>query len=144
MRIPIHSSKKEEGQSIIELAISMIFVLIVLMSVLDLGRAFYIWIELRDAAQEAASYGSYSPVCSDAVNRAKDASNSPINFNSSTNVNISCTFPDGLSCAGHPIKVVATYNNFRIVTPFIGTLVGSQDLNINASVIDTILKPECP
>ena len=53
-----NSNTKERGQAIVELATSMVILLTLLAGVVDLGRALFTWITLRDAAQEGASYAS--------------------------------------------------------------------------------------
>ena len=50
--------RNESGQSLMELALSMTVLLILLAGVVDLGRAFFTYIALRDAAQEGASYAA--------------------------------------------------------------------------------------
>ncbi|MFC1996195.1 TadE/TadG family type IV pilus assembly protein [Chloroflexota bacterium] len=54
----INIPSQERGQSLVELAISMTVLLILLAGLVDLGRAFFTYITLRDAAQEGASYAS--------------------------------------------------------------------------------------
>lgn len=49
---------KEQGQSLIELSLSLVMLLILLAGLVDLGRGFFTYITLRDAAQEGASYAS--------------------------------------------------------------------------------------
>lgn len=54
-------SKKESGQSMVELGVSIFVLLILLAGVVDLGRIAFYYITLRDSAQEAASYASIFP-----------------------------------------------------------------------------------
>jgi Flp pilus assembly protein TadG len=49
---------KEQGQSLVELSISLIVLLTLIAGLVDLGRAFFTYVTLRDAAQEGASYAS--------------------------------------------------------------------------------------
>ena len=53
-----NTDTKERGQAIVELATSLVILLTLLAGVVDLGRALFTWITLRDAAQEGASYAS--------------------------------------------------------------------------------------
>ena len=55
-------------------------------------------------------------------------------------VTVTCD-PDPISpyCAGNTVEVTVTYNNFPLVMPFLGTLLGRQEVDISASIIDTIL-----
>ena len=46
----------------IELALSFVVLLLLLMGVVDLGRAYFAFMSMRDAAQEGAAYGSIYPI----------------------------------------------------------------------------------
>mgnify|MGYP001822952384 CR=1 FL=1 len=54
--------RHEGGQSLIELALMMVFLLIMLAGVVDVGRALFTYIAIRDSAQEGALVGSITPV----------------------------------------------------------------------------------
>ena len=58
---PQHAITNERGQSLAEMALMMSFLLILLVGVVDLGRGFFVYLALRDAAQEGALYGSTDP-----------------------------------------------------------------------------------
>jgi hypothetical protein len=145
-------SKSERGQSLTELAISLTFMLILLAGVVDIGRAFFTYITLRDAAQEAAVYGSFEPTnCTGITGRAQDTSNKPFNLSSaSVSINIiqggipvpcvSATPVPGVD----QIQVSVSYNDFQITMPFIGSLIGKQKVPISASIKDTILSVPAP
>jgi hypothetical protein len=51
----------ERGQSLVELAVSVVFMVTLLAGIIDLGMAFINFIAMRDAAQEGAVYGSVNP-----------------------------------------------------------------------------------
>jgi Flp pilus assembly protein TadG len=51
----------ERGQSLVELTLTFMILLVLLGGVLDLGRALFTFVALRDAAQEGAVYGSIQP-----------------------------------------------------------------------------------
>jgi Flp pilus assembly protein TadG len=53
-----NTENNEQGQSLIELAMSLVVLLILIAGLVDLGRAFFTYIALRDAAQEGASYAA--------------------------------------------------------------------------------------
>ena len=151
-------SSQELGQSLTELALMMVFLLILVAGIVDIGRAFFTYIALRDAAQEGAIYASYEPskcsiscIGSDcAVYRAQTTSNLPVDLLNDPNVDITCTI-FGDQCAGtdpgpYPNSVVieATYGQFPLTMPFMGTLIGSQSITISASIEDQIITPLCP
>lgn len=57
------AAQLERGQSLVEMAIGMVVVLIILLGLLDLGRAYFLYVALEDAASEAALYLSLYPEC---------------------------------------------------------------------------------
>jgi len=53
----------QKGQALLEFALVMIFFLLVLMAVLDLGRAYFVMVAVENAAAEGALYGMSNPNC---------------------------------------------------------------------------------
>lgn len=53
-----NGNPKEQGQSLVELALSLVLLLTLLAGLVDFGRAFFTYVALRDAAQEGAAYAS--------------------------------------------------------------------------------------
>lgn len=154
-----HPQKRNErGQSMAELAISIAFLLILLAGVIDLGRAFFTYIALRDAAQEGASYATVARIensdpraCAAIEERTRSTSNTPVDLTDTANVQVaieingvSCgSAPLATTCLGAAVEVTVTYTDFSIIMPFMGTIVGSQTIDLNASVSDTVLTPAC-
>ncbi len=133
----------EKGQSLVEFAISVVVLLILLVGIVDLGRALFAYMTLRDAAQEGALYGSLYPTDAAGIEaHVRNASDAMLGFGP-TNVQVQVTFPDGGQCNGKGIRILVTYQNFPLTMPFLGTLIGSQTIPISASVTDTILLPPC-
>ncbi|NIN68293.1 MAG: pilus assembly protein, partial [Anaerolineae bacterium] len=82
-KLPGALLRHERGQSLVEFSISMMVVLMLLSGVLDIGRAFYGYLALRDAAQEGASYGSIAPLDSAGIRtRVRELSSNPIDLGS--------------------------------------------------------------
>ena len=144
----------ERGQSMTEFALILVILLIVLGGIVDLGRAFYAYIIIRDAAQEGAVYGSIAP--KDDINLFRnevqtrvetafldpaDPSKVPIDV-SKMNVQTDII---GTACAtpGNAVRVRIEYT-LPVTMPFLGTIIGSQDINMSASVENAILAPVCP
>jgi Flp pilus assembly protein TadG len=50
--------RNQSGQAIVELAVSLVLVLLILLAALDLGRAFFSYIAIVNAAREGARSGS--------------------------------------------------------------------------------------
>jgi Flp pilus assembly protein TadG len=137
-------SNDESGQSMVELAFSLVFLLILIAGVVDLGRAFFTHIALRDAAQEGALYGSIdSDTKSDAdiAARVEDVLSDRVNPADLT-VSVTPSLSSS-SCAGDSIQVTVGFDNFPITMPFLGAVIGQQ-VDLSANVVDTILSPPCP
>jgi hypothetical protein len=64
-----HAAERERGQSLVEAAFGLIVMVMIMAGLLDLGRAYYTFVALEDAAGEAAIYLSVFPDCpSDGTN----------------------------------------------------------------------------
>jgi Flp pilus assembly protein TadG len=134
--------KNERGQSLVEMAISLVLLLVLLSGAVEFGMAFFQYIQLRDAAQEGALYGSMNPT--DVTNitlRTKGASNSPIKLATDTNTTLAILY-SGNKCEGNAITVQLTYQH-KVFMPFLPQVIGSN-IPLKASVTDTILSPVCP
>lgn len=132
----------EKGQSLIEFAFTLVIILVLLVGMIDLGRAIFTYLALRDGAQEGAAYASYEPT-GNVTARVCSSSNMLQDECSRGHINIETTIL-GSPCAGNGVQVRVTYPSFTLVTPFLGSLLGTQTIAISASVTDTILAPSCP
>jgi Flp pilus assembly protein TadG len=158
---------RERGQSLVELGVSLLILLYLLSGAAEFGVLFFQFVQLRDAAQEGALYGSMNPwidsttapyndgkfEAGEAINQAdiearvRAASSSPIDLSnldttSPTYVTVTIASPDGMLCEGHAIQVTVSYNH-HIFMPFIPRLTGRTDIPLSATVTDTILTPLC-
>lgn len=150
--------RSEKGQSLVELALTLTLVLTLLAGAVDLGRAFFSYTALRDAAQEGALFGSIHPIIdsdndgqydageplntTDIVSRVRQSSSQPVNLSDLTNVTVSLS-TSSPPCAAGWITVSVSYN-FRLSMPFVGAILGSTTIPLTASATDTILRPTCP
>lgn len=147
------TQQKEKGQSLVELAVTATFMILLLGGVIDLGRAFFSFLSLRDAAEEGALYGSYNPTDATGLkNRVRLSSDNPINLSSLPldHINIqytrgATTILESQACPGDSISVKVTYD-FDLTMPLLGAVVGGETFPLKAEVIDTILKSanSCP
>lgn len=136
-RIATHR-KRERGQSLAEFALGITFILIMMAGVVDLGRAYFSFLSLRDAAQEGALYGSLSPPDTAGIRaRVRDSSGWPIDFTTFTDSQIAVNV-SGPACAGSEITVTLEMD-FMLAAPFIG----GRALPLSAEATDTILQPPC-
>lgn len=143
----VHDKKledKERGQSMVELALTITILMVLLAGTIDMGRAFFTWLALRDAAQEGASFGSIYPSYTNLIRLRVWDNLEQVVPDPKTDVNVTVGYIDH-PCLGNTILVSVDYPNFPLTMPFLGTILGSQTLNIHASVNNSILKPiSCP
>ena len=162
-------NQKESGQSMLELAISIIVLLILLAGVVDLGRVAYYYIAMRDTAQEAASYASIFPYRSDEILKRAVAGmeelltpteiiyriNHTVDVDGNDVFEYECkwqiTNPDTLpGCGieqsvndysvGDVVEITITNSGFPITMPLLGTFIGSQSINLNTTIQDVVVR----
>lgn len=154
-------TKTERGQSLVELAISLVILLFLLSGIVEFGMAFFQFVQLRDAAQEGALYGSTEPADFTAIEtRVRSSSNTPINLDAAApnpvkviiSVNDVPVWIDGTSqgvdtthtaCEANALKVRTEFDHY-IFMPFMPKILGRDKIRLNAEVTDTILRPVCP
>lgn len=140
----------ERGQSLVELAISILILIYLLAGAVEFGLAFFQYVQLRDAAQEGALYGSMDPPTSATdttritaiQNRAKAASDKPIDLIADPSVTVDVVVTDGQYCEGGSLQVTVSYDH-QIFMPFIPEFIGGDIIPLDATVTDTILSPVC-
>jgi len=123
----------EHGQSMVELALAFVILMILLAGTVDLGRAFFTWQEMRDAAQEGASFGSFCPTGNVEARTRANLSKADTYY-----VSIS---PD--TSPGDTITVTVSVS-LPVTMPFLSTVLGSGTIPIKATINDTILSLDCP
>ena len=140
------AQKSERGQAFMELAISLVFLLILLTVMVDLGWAFYTMIAMRDTVQEAAVYGSICPDPADdtkILERLRLSANAPLDINTISNGDIDIQYVEvngttGIQ-RGDSIKITMTYHH-QIVIPFVATFIGTDTYPLEVTVADTLLQ----
>lgn len=143
---------EQKGQSLVEFAFVAIFLAILLAGVADFGRAYFVFIQMRDAAQEGASYGSFEPNDFSGIEaRVRDTMKDPVDLSDPAVVQVTpeLTNPP-YACAGfNPSSLktnairVTIYYEMPIAVPFLGAIIDSQFVPLEATVEDAILRPPC-
>jgi hypothetical protein len=133
---------KEKGQSLVELGITFVFLMLLLGGAAEFGVAFFQYVQLKDAAQEGAVYGSLYPYDTVSIEqRVRMSSQSPINLTNS-DVQVFVSYPDTSLCEGHSVKVSVAYPH-KVFMPFLPTLLGRDIILLNGEVVNTILSQSC-
>ena len=115
--IPIEQQQGARGQALVELALVLILLAMLIFGALDLGRGFFAYITITNAARNGARYGTMNvvdPTNTTAVKAAVvyEANNSGITITNS-NVNVICvdTAAPIKECdRGKEITVTVTYD----------------------------------
>ncbi len=138
MKFPILFSR---AQSLVELAISLMVIVLLLSGVIEFGIAFFQFVQMQDAAQEGALYGSINPTDEAGIRtRILAVVNEPFDLGlTAGNIAIS---DNGGRCGGYALTVTITYDHI-VTMPLISTITGST-IPLRAVVTDTILQPPCP
>jgi Flp pilus assembly protein TadG len=147
----MHKNNSENGQSLVELGISLMVIMILLVGAVEFSIALFQFVQLRDAAQEGALYGSFNPADESGIRwRVRAASQSPIDLSNTSLVpdsDIVVDYTNGKdssnACEGDGVTVTITFDHI-ITLPLIGPMIGSNTIPLEASVTDTILQPVCP
>ena len=132
--------RSQRGQSMLEMALMMVVLLTILSGVLDLGRGFFSFIAIQNAAGEGALYAAINPRCPHASSpsdctdpnnvdyRAKHESESATERRliDPARMIVSVTYSDGTNQysgatieEGQPVTVTVLYK-FPMVGPFSG------------------------
>ncbi len=153
MKRPITHHHSENGQSLLELALVLVFLLILLAGVIDLGRMMYEYLTMRDAAQEGAGYGAVFPNdCAHILSRVMQ--NLPdANYSVAIEIEgLSCaeasnhdyapgkTAPD-YGCAGNTITIIIDHNT-EITMPLLSAYTGPT-VPMHVEIQDRIVRPAC-
>jgi Flp pilus assembly protein TadG len=130
------SKRRERGQSLTELVLILPVLLILLAGVLDVGRLYYVYVAVTDAAAEGATYAAIHPNGADQIiSRAQAASGTMVQIDPDL-VEIDCP----AAAAGVPITVTVEYT-FTLVTPFVESMV-PDGLTLRAVATESILAGE--
>src|SRR5512135_2518902 len=148
---------KEKGQSLVELALVLVFILILLVGIVDLGRVLFYYQAMRDAVQEGVAYGSAFPqtvssglylancqaIQARVVDNVPDISSADVTvtIDNHTCVAGSATVIKA-ACSGRPISVTAVKNGYPLIMPLIGQFIG-QAITLSATATATIITPMC-
>jgi Flp pilus assembly protein TadG len=136
--------RREKGQSLVELALTLLIILTLLAGAVDFGMAFFSYVALRDAAQEGALYGSLYPTDTNGiVSRIRQSSSAPVNLSDPSKVTISPPSTPQGACRNRPIIITISYN-YQLSMPFIGAILDTYTIPLTASVTEMILNPKCP
>ena len=139
----LQGKRSEKGQSLLELAVSIVVLLVLIAGIVDIGRLLFFYISLRDAAQEGAVFGQINPrSCAQISQRVNEVLANSLTTPPDIFIDgISCMSAadyDNRSCSGKEIKVVLS-SPFKFAMP----LMSGRTINLTTEIRGTILRPAC-
>lgn len=129
--------RKQVGQSLVEFALMLPILLLVLAGVLDLGRMFYSYVALTDAAAEGASYAAIYPNDTTGILDRVVAASGGLVVIDRTMVRVDCPSCPTIS-TGDRVTVTVVYS-YTLATPFISAMVPNGVLLLNSVSSESIL-----
>jgi hypothetical protein len=144
-----HSNSPERGQSLLEFAFALPMLLILLLGVLDVGRMYFTFLAIQNAAGEGALYAAINPKCvqtsdgpecgdpNNALYRATHES--PEGLVDWQRVTIEAEPADrsGLR-EGDPITIILHYE-YDVLTPLLSPLLPDGKLRLRARAVQNVL-----
>jgi hypothetical protein len=151
MKKILRRHSRQRGQSMVEMALMMTILLVVLSAVLDLGRGFFSYIAINNAAAEGALYAAINPRClsgsvagcgnpNNVEFRTKNESPDGLVVKDNMDISVSCVNNNcnfGALTEGNPITVTVVYT-FKMLGPFSG-MVPEGYLHFRAHAVQKIL-----
>jgi len=129
--------RNERGQGLVEFAIVLPILLIILSGVLDLGRLWYAYVAVTDAAAEGATYAALDPSDGNGIyKRAEEASGGLVQIEPDGVTLVCPTCPTAAS--GDQVTVTVAYT-FTLATPFLHAMVPDGQLLLRAVANEAIL-----
>jgi hypothetical protein len=141
--------KLERGQSFVELALTLPFLLIILGLVLDIARAYYVQVALEEAAGQVALYLVINPECRtpadgsggecadphNALYYAKHAGGGDLQWE---NVSLVSAFRPTAYGVGYEAEVEIQYD-FHLLTPIIPNVFGISELQLTGHATQKLI-----
>lgn len=156
MKIMLLTKKKNKsrGQSLVELAISLMIIMLLVLGAVETGMAIFQYVTINDAAQEGATYASVHP------GQDTSTDSTEIQNRNDTQKRVIATASDvvrltasnifikvnGAACEGstggvpNSIEVKVEFDH-KIIFPLYPS---STPIKLRAQATNTILSPRCP
>jgi len=139
----------QRGQSLIEFALMMVVLLIMLMGTLDVGRMYFAYVAIHNAAGEGALYAAINPRCvhagdgpecadpdNAAYRAAHERSAGGVDWE---RISVEAAPADRSNLLeGQPITITVRYE-YSILTPFISPLVQGGKLMLTAHAVQNVI-----
>ena len=150
------SRRRSLGQGMVELALVTPVLLLIFAAAADLGRAYFSYVAIENAAKEGALVGSRNPLCDDSSTAGCNDPNNVLwivqNELAGQNIRnpdgseltptVACvdhltgtTWPDLDDCAEGDTYEVTVVHPFQTLTPMLGSIIGNLNLTSTARAV---------
>jgi Flp pilus assembly protein TadG len=126
---------QRKGQSLVEVALVLPVLLMLMLGLLDLGRAYYAMVSLRDAADEGAMYASIDPENVEEIRRRTVGATPQLVVIDTADVAVE---QPPLIESGQGITVTAEAD-LALFTPFVNGLVSGGSLTLRGAASHPII-----
>jgi hypothetical protein len=166
----VEEKKKESGQGLVELAITLIVLIFMLGWLVEVGRMMFIMVSLHDAAKEGAVFASFCPPASplDALaisHHVQKSSHYPLNLEDDNKVTVNagmlflcqntkvpppCDASDPndvpVPQVGSTVTVAVEYGPYEFWMPFVSDIAQATvgDISLRAEAEDVAIQFNCP
>ncbi len=113
------AASKEKGQSLVEMALILPLLLLLLMGVIDVGRALYAYTVVNDAAAEGIIYGTMFPTDRDAIiTRARESADGYVTLDAAT-IDVQ---PNPINPVPGSLITVTVVYDIQMITPIMDAM----------------------
>lgn len=144
-----HLAKSERGQSLVEMTFGFTVLILIVSGLVDLGRAYFMFVALEDGAGEAALYAAINPSCltdnadpsdgicdapNNADDRARNSSGGLVDWTTAT-IDVRCA----ASCdLGDRVVVDISYP-IELLSPVMPAIAGGNSLTLTATATQNVI-----
>ena len=132
------ADENRRGQALVEFALVVPIFLLLVFGLVDLGRAIYVNNAMAEAARDGARWGSVQARSATPASRDTIAAEVAGRMSAvpDATIQVSCvsTIP-ALGCRTNDILVVEVRTQLDMITPIIGQIIGSLDLESTSRVV---------
>jgi Flp pilus assembly protein TadG len=138
---PTRTSRgKRRGQSTVELALALPVMLLLLLGTIDIGRAFFDYVQLRNAVREGAGYGARMPNDTAGIVSRVNNHGIPADSNVAVSQTGVCTTTAGKPDGVCTIHVTADHTFTPVTTAFLQNWFGLGPIEIEVTASMRLLR----
>lgn len=131
---------QRDGQSMVELAITLPLLLLLMLGTIDIGRAFFDYIQLRSAVREGAGYGSRLPDDHAGIKLRVIEDGVPAVTTITDGTSGVCTVTNGKADGICTVTVTADHTFTPVTTSFLQSWFGLGPINMKVSASMRLLR----